>query len=101
MEPKDIFKCRSIKRAQGFDEKAFAIFGTPQKADEALEGLEFTLARHPEHGKIAATQGSVTVYAIKTHGSALGPSIVLYYTVDPQFVHFQEIALAEEPDGDF
>jgi len=99
MDPKDVL-CRSVVRDQGFDDKAASVFGSVQAADEALIGLEFAAARHPEHGRIAGEHNGVIVYALKTHPSAIAPAAVVYYTIGADAVTFLQVELAEYGDMD-
>lgn len=100
MEPKDVFTCRGVLRAHGFDDAAAPIFGSLPQADDALGAIEFTLARHPAHGQLAGEHGGLKVYAIRTRASAIGPAVIVYYSIDIENVHLLFIERVTVTDED-
>ena len=89
----------TISRQPGFDEAAGAIFGTVQKADEALQGIEAALCAQPVTAvSVLVHQGSAAIYAIKTIGAPHWPCVVVYYTFDATRVYLEEINLGMEPE---
>lgn len=99
MQGNAVFHARTIARQPGFDEAAERIFGDVKRADEALEGVEFALAREPtSHGSpiVKSENGSAhDVWAIKTREALHWPSVVVYYTVDKTHVYLEDIIEAK------
>jgi hypothetical protein len=68
-----------------------AIFGTPQKVDEALRGFTTVLSRAPTAG----TKISERVWFMPMDGRGVWTPIVAYYTFDDEEVWIMKIERAK------
>lgn len=94
------FQCRGIRREEGFDDDAAAIFGSIQRADEILTSVEFVLARMPITYSTLATSGDPKVYALKSRPSPAWPAVTIFYLCDDEFVTLLAIRRSTGYAGD-
>lgn len=99
MQGNAVFTARDVVRQPAFEEAAAAIFGDPRQADDALIGLEFTIAREPVGHAVVLPGTSPQLYALKSRPAPAWPAFVLFYTCDATKVYFEDIIRAQA-DGD-
>ena len=88
---------REVVESHRFSEDAGEAFGNAKRADEALEGLSFTLSRLAQHG-MAVTPHDPLLYSWVVH--TYDPRCVyrIFYTFDENEVVLQGIGPAVLPE---
>ena len=73
------FQARTVVASSRFDGEAEAIFGEFQRADQAMQAIDWGIATDPERWSlIPGTQLRV----IKTHTFPGAPAVVVFFTID-------------------
>ena len=82
-------------RQPGFDKAAAGIFGSVQRADEALEGLVTAVSYSPITAATSIVhKGPPILYAIKTITTPVWPGVVVFYSFDSANVYLEMILKA-------
>ena len=76
---------RSLSHQPAYDAHGIEIFGSAQKAEEALTAATLVIARHDQIAgyPIAAETNKGPLFAFKTRETEAFPGVVIYYTISP------------------
>lgn len=88
---KQVFLARTVVWEHAFTASTAEIFGSLERADEALRALEFAIAREPHSFATRVYVGPPTIYCIKTLASRSWPCVVIYYSCTDHQVTLLEI----------
>lgn len=99
MQTSDSFVCRNVIREHAFDAAAATIFGDVKRADEALSGIDFTLARAPvSYSTLAGTFGAARVFTIKTRPTHQWPAVTVFYSCSDTVVTYLSIEISDDDE---
>lgn len=87
---------REIIKERRFERELRAIEANPHRADELLEGVEFTLARDPREGVQLAPQCPVWFMPVGRDNTS---GIAVFYTFDNNRVILLSITQERAPDN--
>jgi hypothetical protein len=86
---------RSVIKGHRFELELGQIEPDARRADEFIEGVEFTLARLPEAG-IQTADGS-PVWCILNNDALEVPPLIVYYAFDEDFVYLLSVRRTHPP----
>lgn len=87
MPPNTRVNCRNVIREPGYEKSANEIFGDARKADDAMMGVEFTLAREPSSNGTVIEGGTRPLLIMKSLNLPFWPSVAIYYTYSETHVY--------------
>lgn len=99
MQTSEAFVCHGVTHEKSFDDAAETIFGTPRAADDALEGVLFTIARaHATYSSLGAQFGGHRIFGIKTRRTQKHPPVTVFYSCTETEIRLLEISVSEDPE---
>jgi hypothetical protein len=98
VQGKVVFHARTVVRQLGFDQAAAGIYGTVQRADDALEGLVTAVSHQPVTAATSLVHnGPPPLYAIKMVATPAWPGVVVFYSFDANNVYLEQIIKSSIP----